>query len=195
MVFTVNDFINRVYASNPDLLPVVRQYGDEVSAHLHFGTDMLWSPDTHEYSQLKETVSLFEEVRVNQWKKPIVVDAGYRTAAHEKVLEAAGLKTAKFVSPHSLSSAHDYKALPGFGGLIVKENNQLRLAFRAGAAALNLPQPRIGHTAYGEAFLHVDFMFLWFEPFTALSHPSSWTDLPTDLRDIYRQVLVPGWEW
>lgn len=193
---TADQFIARVYDAGVTPAPVVKKYGDEVSPHLHFGTDLLWSPDTHEYSQLPQCIALFEETRVNQWQKPIGVDAGYRTHAHELQLQAEGYKTAKFISPHSLGSADDYKALPGtYDGKITSANIALRAAFRKAASTLGLPQPRIGHKNYGEAFLHVDFMFFLFKPFSVLDHPKDWQDLSAEMRQVYAITCIPGWEW
>jgi hypothetical protein len=195
-LLTVEDFQKRIFESGVIPPPKVVKYGDEISAHLHIGPDFLWSPDTNEYTQLPGCIALFEETRTNQWGKPIGVDAGYRTIAHEKFLESKGLKTAKNISPHSLGSANDYKVLPGnFTGLVSQGNTQLRTAFRMAAVKLGLPQPRIGWKAYGSAFIHIDLMFTLFAPYTTLAHPQDWLDLSDELRETYRRVLVPGMEW
>jgi hypothetical protein len=193
---TADQFIARVYDAGVTPAPVVKKYGDEVSPHLHIGTDFLWSPDTHEYSQIPECIALFEEVRVNQWKNPIAVDAGYRTHAHELELQKIGLKTAKYVSPHSVGTADDYKVVPGtYDGKVTQGNIALRAAFMKGASALGLPKPRVGHSAYGEAFIHVDLMFFIFAPFSKLLHPRDWVDLSPELRQLFAITLVPGWQW
>lgn len=193
---TAPQFIAKVYAAGVAPPPKVRQYGETVSDHLHFGTDLLWSPDTHEYSQLPQCIQLFEECRVNQWGKPVGVDAGYRTYPHELKLQSEGYATAKFVSPHSVSAADDYKVLPGtYDGTISQGNTALRKAFRKAASALGLPQPRIGWKAYQGAFIHVDLMFMLFTPYTKLAHPKDWEDLSPEMRQIYAITCVPGWEW
>lgn len=194
-MFTVTDFQKRVFDAGVVPVPTVRKYGEKISEHLHIGPDMLWSPDTQEYTQLPQCIALFEETRTTQFQMPIGVDAGYRTVAHEQVLEAKGYKTAKFISPHSLGSADDYKVISGTFGKVSTGNTRLRLAFRAAATKLGLPQPRIGHKAYGEAFIHVDYMFMLFAPHTSLPHPKDWEELDPDLRKTYATVLTPGWEW
>lgn len=194
-MLTVLDFQKRVFDAGVVPAPTVRKYGEEISAHLHIGPDFLWSPDTNEYTQLPQCIALFEETRTNQFQMPIAVDAGYRTVAHEQVLESKGLKTAKFISPHSLGSADDYKVVSGSFGKVSAGNARLRMAFRTAATKLGIPQPRIGHRAYGEAFLHIDFMFMMFKPYTSLDHPKDWPDLSDDLRATYAKVLVPEWEW
>ncbi len=194
---TPDEFINRVFSFSGVLSdPTVRKYGDEISSHLRAGIDMVWSPDTHQVSLLPQEIQLFEEARVNQWKAPIGVDAGYRTRAHELALEAKGYKTAKFVSPHSVGCALDCRVLPGTSeGIHVEQNSLLRRAFQEAATALGFPQPRIGHRAYNEVFCHVDLMFMLFAPYTSLSHPSEWPELAEDQRLHLKNSLVPGLEW
>jgi len=191
-----SDFIARVYAAGVAPAPVIKTYGDVISPHLKCGIDFLWSPDTREVSLLPQEIALFEEMRTNQWKKPIGVNAGYRTLAHELDLEAQGYKTAKYVSPHCVGSAMDLKVFPGtFQGTQLRANIQLRFAARNAASALKLPQPRIGHIAYEEVFCHVDLMFLLFKPYTKLDHPKDWTDLDADMRKNLGASIQPGVEW
>lgn len=192
---TAPQFIDKIFSSGIVPAIVVKKYGDTLSDHLHFGTDLLWSPDTHGFSMLPQCVALFEETR-KEWANPITVDAGYRTYAHEKALESQGLKTAKFASPHSLASALDYKATAGtYDGTIAQGNTALRSAFKKAASALGLPAPRIGWKAYNGAFIHVDLMPMLFAPFTNLPHPKDWEDLSADMRGIYAITCVPGWSW
>lgn len=197
-MITADQFIVRVFEqSGVTVPPKVKLYGDVISPHLDVGSDVVWSPDTHEVSLIPQEISLFEEARVNQWAKVIGVDAGYRTHAHELVLQAKGYKTAKFVSPHTLGTALDCRVLPGTepGETQSAANTLLRRGFREAADVLKIPQPRIGHRAYNEVFCHVDLMFLLFDPYTKLAHPKDWTDLDPALRNIFAAALRPGYEW
>jgi hypothetical protein len=195
-MLSADQFIEKVFAAGVIPMPAVATYGQKVSPHLTVGTDFLWSPDTNEITFLPQLIQLFEEARTNVWGKPIKVDAGYRTKAHEDALTAQGLQTAAFVSPHSLGSALDLKVIPGtLDGTPSQANVAFRQAFRKAAKNLDMPQPRIGHRAYGEHFIHVDLMFMLFAPFTKLGHPRDWPDLQPELREVYTTTISPGWEW
>lgn len=193
---TREEFIARIVESGVVPPALVHKYGDLISPHIKVGIDMVWSPDTCEVSLMPQEIALFEELRVKQWKRPIAIDAGYRTIAHELALESQGYKTAGFVSPHSLSSALDLKMIVGsYSGDHVTANNLFRQNIRYAATALKLPQPRIGHKAYNETFCHVDLVFMLFAPHTSLAHPKDWTDLDQAMREKMDRNFAPGVEW
>jgi hypothetical protein len=195
-MLSADQFIEKVYAAGVVPMPAVATYGQKVSPHLTVGIDFLWSPDTDEITFLPQLIQLFEEARTNVLGNPIIVDAGYRTKAHEDALTAQGLQTAAFVSPHSLGSALDLKYVVGtFEGTSTQANIALRQAFLQAAKNLNLPVPRVGHKNYAEHFCHVDLMFMLFAPYTKLPHPRDWIDLQPELREVYATTISPGWQW
>ena len=192
-----HEFIQKIFAESGVLTPPrILPYGYQVSTYLTIGIDHLTSPDDGTFVLLPQVIELFDAAR-QIYGGPISVNAGFRTHNHELTLQARGYKTAKFVSPHSLGAALDCKAipLPGKPDYDGEETNrQLQSAFREAAQQLSFPAPRLGHKAYGEAFTHVDLVFLLFAPFTNLAHPETWPELSDDQR-LLISAWRPGIEW
>lgn len=193
---TSAEFIAKVFESGVVPMPCVSAYGKQISPHLTMGIDMLWSPDNQQFTTLPQMVDLFEETRVNQWKAPILVDAWFRTEAHEEALDAKGYHTATFASAHEFGAGGDFRALrPGAEAVPINANGALRMAFENAAKALGFPAPRIGYKIYGGSLIHVDLWFMLFEPYSSLRHPKDWPDLQQDVRDAYAKAIAPGVEW
>ncbi len=112
------------------------------------GGDNVASRDTGEIVLSKELCLLFKAIR-EAAGKPITINAGFRTEAYQKKLEAQGYKTAK-VSPHCFGVAFDLSIPQGytaesFAKLITK---------------VAKGQVRIGWKAYGGTFVHIDIGFI-----------------------------------
>jgi len=192
-----HEFIQKIFAESGVLTPPrILPYGYRVSTYLTINIDHLSSPDDATFVLLPQAIKLFDAAR-EIYKRPILVNAGFRTHNHERALQRRGYKTAKFVSPHSLGAALDCKASPYKPELDYhgeETNRQLQSAFREAAQQLSFPAPRLGHKAYGEAFTHVDLVFLLFAPFTNLAHPETWPELSDDQR-LLISAWRPGIEW
>lgn len=192
-VLSADEFVAHIFAQSGVLpTPVAQSYGTELNRYLHVGIDHVDSPDTHKIALLPALVELDECAR-EIFGGPILTNAGYRSVHHENSLRTRGYKTAGFVSPHSLGCALD-KQVPARKSLSPAENLRLQQAYIAAAEKLKLPRPRLGHRAYGESFTHVDLVFLLFQPYTLLPHPSTWHDLPPR---VGASLLAwrPGMEW
>jgi hypothetical protein len=180
-------FINRV--RDAGFLPQEHtpKYGEAISKHIVSGPDHVVSPDTGTEWLHAEILRVYDAAR-ELLGVPIHVDAGSRTPEHEALMQSQGYKTAKIVSIHNLS-ALDLAAT----GVT---NSALQNALKEAAKSLNLPTPRLGHIAYGERFTHFDMGFLFFEPYTTLAHPGSWSDLLDDAtRKQIDHAWRPGVEW
>ena len=108
-------------------------------------------------------VYLFESVR-EELGKPIIITSGYRSEKYQAYLRAIGYPAA-IVSPHCYGAALDM-LFPfsvdkdGFANLFV--NHSLKLDYGI---------CRIGRKQYGDTFLHVDVVYLLFEPYTTIQNP------------------------
>jgi hypothetical protein len=181
------EFLQRL--RDAGVLPPAMKYphGHKLSRFITTGIDHVASPDTGECWLHQPLLALFDEARAFIGH-PVPVRAGSRTHAYELSLEAAGYKTAKFVSPHSLS-AIDCDAMPRDGKTEAAVNVGIRTELVRAATKLGFPEPRLGFKAYGERFTHCDLVFLFFEPHTTLAHPATWPDLSPE-----QQRLVAAWK-
>ncbi len=73
-------------------------------------------------------------------------------------------------------------------------NALVQVAYKQAARALGLPAPRLGHKLYNERFTHVDLVFMLFEPYGSLPHPSTWPELDPAQRQAFT-AWRPGVEW
>jgi len=198
-MMNAQQIVDKVFAAGVlPMLPAILPYGAKVSEFLTVGVDHLASPDTGECCLIPQTRMLFDEIR-RIMGVPIPVTAGFRTVAHELNLEAAGHKTAKLISPHSLAAALDLDARErSINGRWVPEvgiNVLIQDAARQAADKLGYPTPRLGHRAYNERFTHVDLVFFLFAPYTALPHPADWPELEESTRKTLGAAWRPGVEW
>lgn len=189
---TPDQFLAKMRLAGVLLGPHIPVYGEKISTHLASGIDHITSPDTGEEWLHAPLLRLFDRAR-DILGRPIPVTAGSRTPAHEANLQAAGLKTAKFVSPHCLSALDcDAKPLPNLPE--AANNVEIQKALKAAAHDLGFDTPRLGHKAYNEKFTHVDVVFMFFAPFTTLAHPVDWPELD----DAQKKLVAswrPGVEW
>jgi hypothetical protein len=184
-------FVNRVLAESTILGgPQVLPYGTQISPHIKVGVDEVASPDTGQVLLLAPLVALFETAR-EELGEPILIDAGFRTVAHELQLEGEGYKTTQFISPHCIGAALDLKLLSKADPTL--ENGALQDALVKAALQHEFPRPRLGHREYGEKFTHVDLVFLLFQPYGNLDL----AELLTGIEGA-EQIAIdwkPGVEW
>lgn len=175
------DFFNKVSAAGvlaPSFKPT---YGQKISPHITAGIDQVASPDTGECWIHKPLIDLFEAAR-NLVSFPVKINAGSRTVAHEIDLRTQGYHTAAFASPHNLS-AFDTQPVVDASEDLFKSVEEWSQAIYAAAKTMNMPTPRLGTKIYQDRIAHVDLVFLFFQPYTDLAHPSSWPELPVNLRN------------
>lgn len=110
------------------------------------------------------TLALFEETR-RLFAKPIGINSGYRSPEYQKHLKELGYKAAND-SPHCRGAALDLAIPAGTTYL------SLIALIRQAAKNLGLPKPRIGYKEYGYTFVHVDLVYLLFEPYTGEVNPN-----------------------
>lgn len=108
-------------------------------------------------------IFLFDEAR-EKFGKPVKINSGFRCFTYQLALKKAGLKAAD-ISPHCEGAALDLAISPGTSVF------ELIKLFRETASKIGFPKPRFGHLAYNDAFLHVDLVFMKFEPFTKIPNP------------------------
>jgi hypothetical protein len=185
-MMTANNFFDRVKDSGFLAASHKPEIGEKISNHLTHPADAVTSPDTGEVWLDPQLLRLFDAARTIIGE-PLRVSAGSRTIAHEQFLSDRGYKTTKFISPHTLSALD---ILTNRVNAYVMMN-----AFRQAATDLKLPVPRFGHRSYNDAWLHVDCVFLFFQPFTTLAHPSDWEELQDELRKAMGTAWRPGIEW
>ena len=127
-------------------------------------------------------LALFEHTR-KTIGRPIAINSGYRTPAHQDRLKQQGYKAAGD-SPHLRGAALDCALPAGINA------EQLAMYFRQSAHALGLPRPRLGWKQYGGAFLHVDLVFMMYDKYMPLAshlpngvriggpnpHPANWRE-------------------
>jgi len=192
---TAQEFVARVFEKSGCVSPAkVVKYGTKFGTYITAGPDNVWSPDTREVALMEAIISLFTRAREIHGR-PIPITAGYRTIAHQVALEKAGYKTAKHISPHSLGCALDLDAREYQWRTEAQVNAEIQAALLQAAKELKLPEPRLGHLAYGEKFTHVDLAFMLFVPYTKLPHPKDWDDLGTKERDFFKRAYVEGARW
>lgn len=178
---TPDQFIERVL-TQPQV-PFYRggvPHGTKISKHLTVGVDHLASPDTGSIILYKPLLDLFDEAR-DILGHPLPVNAGFRTPNHQRLLIAQGYKAATALSPHMVAAALDVDAVPRGTVSEVEECLAIVNAFEKAAALLSLPAPRLGYSAYALKFVHIDLVFMLFQPYTSLPHPSSWAEGLLDL--------------
>lgn len=114
-------------------------------------------------------IALFEHAR-ELLGSPLTINSGYRTRAYQNHLRSMGLRVATD-SPHCLGAALDL-AIPR--GRMAMDLIDI---FKQSARDLDLPAPRFGTRLYDYTFVHVDLVFMLFEPFTrerVNPHPQAW---------------------
>lgn len=193
-MMTPHAILQRIFAESGVLKPPLPgTYGQKFGKYLTVGVDQIASPDTGEVTLLPAIVELFTETR-EILGRPQPVTAGFRSHAHETALQAAGYRTAKLLSPHSVACALDLDAIPTAAKTEAAVNVAIRTAVAQAAVKLKLPAPRLGFKAYGERFTHVDVVFLLFEPYTKLPHPQTWPELEPAQRALFA-AWQPGVSW
>jgi uncharacterized protein YcbK (DUF882 family) len=123
---------------------------------------------TKEVVMFGPTLALFEETR-RLLGKPIGINSGYRSPDYQKHLKEIGYKAATD-SPHCRGAALDLTIPYGTTYLA------LISLIRQAAKNLGLPKPRLGYKEYGYTFVHVDLVFMLFEPYMneVNPHPQAW---------------------
>ncbi|HEX2954362.1 MAG TPA: D-alanyl-D-alanine carboxypeptidase family protein [Bacillota bacterium] len=128
---------------------------------------------------LEPLVELFEAVRAAVGQ-PIPIHSGYRSVAKQQELyqrdirEHGGKPSGEVARPDC--APHTYGAAMDLG--LPRGLNAARFAaiIRQTSVKLGLPQPRTGWRMYGGRFVHMDMVFLCFEPYTNKPNPAprSW---------------------
>jgi uncharacterized protein YcbK (DUF882 family) len=132
--------VEEFWDSEMKKLPEYPDYlGEELLEKLFMTTIMLI--DTFDY--IRET-----------YRRPIQITSGYRTIAHHEKLKAQGLKTAKFVSPHTLGVAMDIK-----DPYLEKEGKDHSILYNHINSLPIGKDLRIGFKAYSGKFIHIDIAY------------------------------------
>lgn len=118
---------------------------------------------TKEVVMFGPTLALFEEAR-RLLGKPIGINSGYRSPEYQKHLKEIGYKAATN-SPHCRGAALDLAIPHGTTYLVLVS------LLRQAAKNLKLPKPRLGYKEYGYAFVHMDLVFMLFEPYFPEKNP------------------------
>lgn len=166
-------------------------YGYALGKFVKVGIDHIASPDTGECWLHEPLLNLFDAAR-EAYGKPVKINAGSRTPAHEDELRSAGYHTANFASPHNLS-ALDCQPICAAADL-QKECDAFAKCVGDAAQALKLPDPRLGLKVYEDRLVHVDLVFLFFAPYTSAPHPKDWADLQEPERS-RMAAWRPGARW
>lgn len=150
-------------------VPFLIRYGQPyVSPHIarHEVADR-WSG---EVVLLEPLIACFEEAR-RLMGRPIRINSGYRSQEYQKHLRAVGYQAAKD-SPHCRGAAFDLGIPSGTTCLA------LTTVLKKAAKNLGLPRPRLGFKQYGYSFVHVDFVYMLFAPYTGERnpHPAAWKE-------------------
>lgn len=118
---------------------------------------------------LDPLIALFERAR-EVLGRPITINSGYRTPEYQKHLKNLGLRVAED-SPHCHGAALDLAIPKGQMAMDLAD------ALKKAAQDLGLPAPRLGIRLYDFTFVHVDLVFLLFEPYARgreNPHPTAW---------------------
>jgi hypothetical protein len=145
MKYTLIKADGRKVIMEGQVAPHISDY--EASCH-HCGKAILFEP----------TIQLFEKVR-ELVGKPIPINSFYRCVEKQDELIRDGYKAAKTNPPHCTGAAMDLGIPKGYTA------RKLINAIKKAAKELGLPAPRIGSKAYGYAFVHVDLVFMLYEPY------------------------------
>lgn len=154
-------------------VPFLLQYGQQyVAPHIpKYEVCDKWSGEVVLFEPL---ITCFEETR-KLIRRPITINSGYRTEAYQKHLKAVGYDTAED-SPHCRAAALDLGIPRGTTYLA------LTTYLKQAAKNLKLPRPRLGYKRYGYTFVHVDFVYMLFTPYTGERNP-------------HPEVWKEGYEW
>jgi hypothetical protein len=118
---------------------------------------------TGEIEIFEPVIQCFEEAR-KLLGSPIGINSGFRSPEYQQHLKEIGYKTATN-SPHCWGAALDL-AIP-------RGTTYLALVslFKQAARNLKLPKPRFGFKEYGYTFVHFDYVYLLFSPYTDKENP------------------------
>jgi len=108
-------------------------------------------------------VHLFEVVR-KKFGVPIMITSGYRTREYQAHLGEIGYPAAE-ISPHCQGAAFDMLFPIGI------DKNEFANMWKWQSLDLGYKHCRIGRKKYNDTFLHVDIVYLLFEPFTTIPNP------------------------
>ena len=122
----------------------------------HCGNGIIYEP----------TLELFMEMR-RLLGKPIPINSWYRCETYQQQLLKTNPNAAKN-SPHTTGAAMDLGIPKGETAASME-----KLAERA-AANLGLPKPRIGRKQYKDSFIHIDLVFMLYDPYWKNPAPNAW---------------------
>lgn len=143
-------------------VPFLIQKGQPyVSAHIaKYEVEDRW---TGEVEIFEPVIQCFEEAR-RLIEKPIGINSGFRSPEYQQHLKELGYKTATN-SPHCWGAALDLAIPRGMTYLALIN------IIKQAARNLGLPKPRLGYKEYSYTFVHMDFVFMLFEPYTNKKNP------------------------
>lgn len=141
----------------------------------HISRHEVEDPWTGKVVLFQPIIELFEEARKGLGR-PIGINSGYRTPEYQEHLAEIGYKAAKNYPPHCEGAALDL-AIPA-----ALTYYPIVQALTRASRKLGYPTPRIGVKEYGYKFVHVDLVFMLFEPYNDKKNP-----IP--------DKWIPGAEW
>jgi len=197
---TPERFFNRAVGSRTSQSVV---YGKKIGKHIIVGVDNVTSPDRpDELLLIPQITKLFNKTR-EIYGAPLMITAGDRTIKHQRKLLKLGLKGATVMSPHILGAALDIDAVPSTWDTEKQACERIIECVNEAAQEIKVELPRMGFKAYNYRFVHVDLVFILFEPFTKIEHPGSWLGLFKNLggqivkgaHDKFSNSWRPGVTW
>ena len=129
----------------------------------HIAAYEIWDKWTHDIKISPFIVRLFEAVR-NEIERPIMITSGYRSQIYQDYLRQIGYPAA-ILSPHTYGAALDMLYPTGL------DKDNFTMLFREKSQQLGYGDCRIGRAKYNDTFLHVDIVYLLFEPYTRIGNP------------------------
>lgn len=151
-----------------------------ISAHI--SQEEFGQKDTGEVVIFEPLIQVFEKAR-SVAEKPILLNSGYRSREYQEKLYQADLKanqgkpSGKVAkpgnSPHMYGAAMDLAIPKGWTA------RDLAALFRRASIELGFPPVRTGWRQYGGGFIHVDLVFMLFEPYLeGIKNPNPLAWLP-----------------
>ncbi len=148
----------------------------------HISQGEFGQKDTGEVMIFEPLIQVFERAR-SILGKPILINSGYRSREYQGKLYQADLKAHQGRpsgnvakpgnSPHMYGAAMDLALPKGWTA------RDLAALFRRASVELGYPPARTGWRQYGGSFLHIDLVFMLFDPYLGgIKNPNPLAWLP-----------------